>query len=361
MIILLSLALILNTLFSPPQLHADETIDNLNTKITEYTQKLAELSKSKDTLANQINIINSQVTLTQLKVSQTENSIKLTETEIIDLSGKINQLDESLNQLSSKYIGQVVENYKLSKKYPPALIILSHSFNEFWQQYKYLTNLQKNSQNSLVSMETVRYNYDTQKHQKEVKQQELESLKKKLAEQKDSLTKQKQSKANLLEITKNNEAKYQQLKKSAEEELNSLLKAKFVGKRVVKAGEALGMMGNSGYSFGDHLHFGLYNLSESNLSSWSYQNDIDPADYIAHHQWPMNDPITLTQGRGNTKYAYMYSDHFHHGIDMVSPNKTVRAVNDGVAYFYRNPGSSLGNHVKLFHPDGKMSLYLHLQ
>jgi murein DD-endopeptidase MepM/ murein hydrolase activator NlpD len=70
---------------------------------------------------------------------------------------------------------------------------------------------------------------------------------------------------------------------------------------------------------------------------------------------------SITQCRGNTKYSYLYSDHFHHGVDIVSSNKTVRAVNDGVAYFFRNPNSSLGNHVKLFHPDGKMTLYLHLQ
>jgi murein DD-endopeptidase MepM/ murein hydrolase activator NlpD len=165
----------------------------------------------------------------------------------------------------------------------------------------------------------------------------------------------------LLEITKNNEIKYQQLKKAAEDELKSLLTAKFVGKRSVKAGDALGLMGNTGYSFGDHLHFGLYNLREEAISSWTYQNDIDSSDFLHQHILPMNEPLTITQERGQTKYSYLYSDHFHHGVDFVSPNKTVRAVADGVAYFFRNPGSSLGNHVKLFHPDGKMTLYLHLQ
>jgi murein DD-endopeptidase MepM/ murein hydrolase activator NlpD len=210
-------------------------------------------------------------------------------------------------------------------------------------------------------METVRLDYDTQKQKKQLKQQELAILTKKLAEQKDSLTKQKQTKASLLESTKNDESKYQQLKKSAENELSSLLKAKFVGKRNVKAGDPLGLMGNTGYSFGDHLHFGLYNISESNINQWSYTNDIDPMPYINQHQWPMNNPINITQGRGNTPYSYYYADRFHHGLDLVSSNKTIKAVNEGVAYFYRNPGSSFGNHVKLFHPDGKMTLYLHMQ
>ena len=120
-------------------------------------------------------------------------------------------------------------------------------------------------------------------------------------------------------------------------------------------------MGNTGYSFGAHLHFGLYNLTESNIKNWTYQNDIDSSQYVKDFMWPMNSPIDITQGRGKTPYSYLYADRFHHGVDMVSKNKSIMAVNDGVAYFYRNTGSSLGNHVKLFHPDDKMTLYLHLQ
>ncbi len=340
---------------------AQDVVSDLQSKINEYNQKIAELSKAKDTLANQVSYLTSQVNLTLLKIEQTQNSINILETEIESLTGKIEQLDIYLNHLSNLLIHQINQSYKISKKITPLAILVSGDLNSFLAQRKYLASAQQSSQKTLLDMETVRTNYDLQKQQKEQKQQELKTLENTLAKQKADLASQKEAKSNLLTITKNDEKKYQQLKTEAERELTSLLQAKFVGKRQVKTGEALGTMGNTGYSFGDHLHFGLYDLAESQLSSWTYQNDIDPSSYLSDHRWPMDEPIRITQGRGVTQYSYLYSDRFHHGIDMVSENKTIMAVNDGVAYFFRNPNSSLGNHVKLFHADGKMTLYLHMK
>lgn len=352
--------LLLCCLFFPLPLQSQANVDDLENKIKDYTQKLNQLSSQKDTLSNQIKIIDSEVEITLLKISQSEITIRSLEIEINSLSDKIGELDQYLNKLSADYIRQVVQNYKLRKANPFFILLQNRRFNSIFEQYKYLSALQKNSQNTLVNLETARTNYNFQKNQKEQKQAEVEHLKSVLADQQANLASQRDSKNKLLVVTRNDEAKYQKLKQEAENELSYLLKAKYVGKRVVKKGDVLGLMGNSGYSFGDHLHFGLYSLAEDHLASWSYPNDIDPFGYLNQHRWPMED-YRITQGRGKTAYSYLYSDHFHHGVDMVSGNKSVRAVEDGVAYFYRNPGSSLGNHVRLFHADGKMSLYLHLQ
>jgi len=342
-------------------IQAQDTLGDIQNKIDEYTEKIIQLSKEKDTLSNQINYLNSQVQLTSLKISQTEQSIEILKAEIIKLTQEINKLDIDLNKLSSVFLNQVSENYKISKKIPAISIFSSQNFNHFLEQYKYIQILQKANQEIMLSLETVRTNYDIQKQKKTKKQQELADLQQTLAQQKKDLIGQKAAKDNLLAITKNDEKKYQNLKSEAEQELSALLRAKFVGKRQVSKGEPLGIMGNTGYSFGDHLHFGLYELREENLSDWSYFNDLDPTGYMNEHRWPMNQPIEITQGRGVTKYAYLYNDRFHHGIDMVSPNKTIFTVNEGMAYFFKNTASSLGNHVKLFHPDGKMTLYLHMQ
>lgn len=209
------------SLFIPHSSFSDEAED-INKKISEYSQKLEELKKAKNTLANQINIINSQIELTSLKISQTQVSIKTLKSDIADLTIKINDLDISLNKLSSLYIEQVSQNYKISKRYPQIALFTYANFNNILEQYKYLSTIQKNSQNTLVSLETVRTNYDAQKAEKTQKQKELQDLEAKLATQQSSLDKQKISKNNLLVITKNDENKYQQLLSEAISQLNAL-------------------------------------------------------------------------------------------------------------------------------------------
>lgn len=196
--------------------------EDLENQISGYLTKLNQLGAAKNTLSNQIKIIDSQVELALLKITQTEFSIKTLESEIDGLSVEIGKLDIQLDNLSTIYIHQIIQNYKLQKRIPVFAFLFTSRLNNFLEQYKYVSTLQTNNQNNLLSMETVRTNYDLQKNAKEEKQAELEALKKTLAAQKITLNSQKASKSKLLQDTKNDEKKYQQLLNQAQSQLAGL-------------------------------------------------------------------------------------------------------------------------------------------
>jgi peptidoglycan hydrolase CwlO-like protein len=193
----------------------------IQTVQTACEQKLTELGQAKDTLSNQISFLDSQYQLALLKITQTENSIRALEKEIASLSVEIGKLEGKINNLSAIYINQIIQTYKLQKKYPSFAYLLSDNLNSFLTQHQYMTSIQSNSKQTLINMETIRYNYDQQKILKEEKQTELEQLQKTLASQKSSLATQKTTKNNLLEITKNNEQKYQQILDDARAQLSA--------------------------------------------------------------------------------------------------------------------------------------------
>ena len=176
----------------------------------------------KNLLSNQLKSIDAKYQLTLLKITQTEGSIATLEKEISGLSVEIGKLEKQIDSLSATYINQIIQSYKLQKKYPSFAYLFSDNINTFLEQHQYLSSIQSNSKQNLIDMEKIRYNYDTQKTTKENKQNELEELKKTLSGEKNNLNKQKTSKNYLLEVTKNDEKKYQQWLTEVQNKLSSL-------------------------------------------------------------------------------------------------------------------------------------------
>ena len=191
---------LLITLCLPKYIYAQDC-SQVSDPVQCFQDSIDKLQSTKTTLSNQIQLINSQISLTSLKITQTQANIKTTQKDISDLTIKIGQLDLSLNQLSNLYIQQVAQNYKLSKRYSPFSIFLTTNFNHVLEQYKYISDVQKDSQNTLVNLETVRTQDDQQKTEKTAKQQELTDLQTKLAAQQNSLNSQNITKKNILALT----------------------------------------------------------------------------------------------------------------------------------------------------------------
>ena len=337
----------------------------LTEKIECLKKETDKLSGQSKTLSNQISQFDAQIKLTTLKVTQTEEKIS-------QLAGRIDQLEGSLGSLSEAFSERVVETYKMAKINDPLLLMITSSnLNEAFSRFVYLRKAQDADRDLLDRLQKAQDTYKEEKVDQEDLQQELESQQK-------LLNTQKNSKKTLLDQTKNDEKKYQSLLSQALAEKAAIEKALVSGTKVgpVKAGDPIAMVGNSGYpscSTGKHLHF---EVRKNN--SW-----VDPAPYLQNKtiqdeekggsasvgsggwQWPLSDPIRMTQHYGHTPWSwrYSYSGGIHTGFDLNSSSSDViKAPADGNLFKSSEKcGSSTINIVYIEHADNVISFYLHVQ
>ena len=367
-------------------LSADNDPNNIANQIKELEAKVNELGKQEKTLKEQVDYMDSQTRLTSLRLEEVKKKLEDLEGSIVTIADKIVMVEEALSKLAEVLARRIVATYAYADVEPFELFLGKGGFNEFLNRYKYLQVIQLYDKKLLYQMQATKNNYRDQKGLLEVKQEEALNLKKKMERYKQELAQQKKDKESLLLVTRNDEKRYQSLLEQARQELQSLLSSAFTGKRHVNKGDVIGLMGDTGFSRGAHLHFGVYDLKEADIDKFDYfSNHQDPFSYLAgksvtfkdgscdgigsdqtknigggSHDWPMNNP-KISQCYGHTPYSWVYKGNFHQGIDMFNiDDLAIRAIDEGEAYFYRGQGS-FGNNVRIFHPNGKMTLYLHMQ
>lgn len=351
--------------FDVGKVYAQDCTGSLDQKIECFKSELEKLGTQSKTLSNQISQFDAQIKLTTLKVAQTEEKIAL-------LSGRIDQLTGSLDSLSKAFSERASETYKMTRLNDPlSFLLASSNLSDVYNRYTYLKKIQESDRDLLHRLSLAKDTYNSEKL-------DQEDLQNDLSNQKKILQTQKNSKSTLLSQTKNDEKRYQSLLADALAEKAAIEKALISGVNVgpVKAGDAIALVGNSGYpgcSTGKHLHFEI-----RKNGTWT-----DPAQYLQNKSvqdeekggtnnigngswpWPIQDPVRLTQHYGHTPWSwvYSYSGGVHTGFDMVSSSSDVIRAPAGGTLFKSSEkcGSSTINIVYIEHGGGVISFYLHVQ
>ena len=362
--------LVITFLLIPFKTSAQSTEDKLGQlrgQIEQYEKEISRLRSQANTLSNQIAQFNAQIRLTTLKIQETQEKILL-------LGGRIDQLEISLEALTEAFSSRASETYKMVRLGDPLIFLISApDLTSVVSRYHYLQRIQEADRDLLMRLQKAQGVYQEEKTDQEDLQEQLEI-------QKTNLNSQKIAKANLLQITKNDERRYQNLIAKARAELEAI-QAIIAGKgeetEVGSVGEgariASVIPGSSACSTGGHLHFEVVqggahqnpaNLLISKSVEWDNAPD-GPFSFSGSWQWPLNDPIRITQGYGMTYYASVlnyYGGAPHTGLDMVNENDhTVKAVKPGT--LYRGAigcGGGTLRYVHIKQGDGHDTYYLHV-
>ena len=373
-----------------------DKIENGTANEEELTECIPLLQGLKDresrripSLAAEIKRFDTSIAIATATILRTIKQIEVLEEEITSLSGKIERLEGSLTSASEILLERIITTYKTGKVSVVYLLFSSDGFSDLLLRAKYIKIAQAHDKKLMIQMQTTKDNFSAQKELREEKKEEQESLKSQLEAQKVTLAQQKKDKEYLLEVTKNNEKRYQELLAQARAELEAIL-AILAGKGQetesghVSEGQRIAsvIQGSSCNSSGTHLHFmitkdgAVQNPFNYLKAGVSYENcsgsscgsgDGDAFNPSGEWNWPIDAPIKLSQGYGST-WAVQHTwvsriYNFHNGIDFKGSSSTVKAVKSGTLYqgSYVGGGGCRLPYVRLHHDDSNFeTYYLHV-
>ena len=358
----------------------DPPKDDVN-KIQEYQkaceEKIGSLQNQQKSLQSTIKLLDSQIRLTLAQISSTNAQIVQLQKDITTLSNVIEGLNQELDTLTSVFVARVRQNYRQRHSDRSLNFLTNLNLSTLQSQIKYLSMAQKRDQIIMHELEKSRLDYDQQKTTKEEKQAEVAALKLNLEKQQKTLLSQQAAKKQLLAETQNSEARYQALLEKAVAELRAI-ESIIAGKgSEVEVGDisknqkvATIISGASACSTGTHLHFEVVKDKShqspagylKNISVvWSNQPD-NPFSFTGSWDWPLHEPIRITQGYGHTAYSSRYAGDQHTGLDMVAENREVVSVKDGKLFRGSIPcGGGTLKYVHVKHKDEALdTYYLHV-
>lgn len=312
-----------------------EEIKRLEAEAERYRATLGEVERAADSLANQVKAIDLALRAIETNINITSAKISRTNLEIRELGAGIKEKEQSI-ETNREELGRLLGALAESDSESPLEILMKNeTISAFFTSVDALLGVQRNLHSSLAELRTRREELKDRKTNAERKRLELRSLAEDLADQKALQTEERRQRNVLLQETRNQERRYQEL-------LSDVVRRR------------------------DALQQEITSL-ESGLRA-TFDRGILPAAGSGILGWPLPDPVFITQHFGLTSFARAggYNGKGHNGIDLRAPAGTavfspergrVRAVGDTDVACRR---ASYGRWILIDHTNNLATLVAHL-
>jgi septal ring factor EnvC (AmiA/AmiB activator) len=290
-----------------------------------------------------------------LKINRAETQIELTSVKIKTLELELEQTRQELERQKGLLRANMKALYMRGDASEVELIASSDNFSEYIDEQEYLERIKQGIQDSAQKVVKLEEKIEAQTNEQKELLEEQQSIK-------NSLDESRSERAQILAETKGKESQYRKVvaglqKKRAqvENELASrLLAGNFVSLGYVEAGQSIGRVGMTGFTFGPHLHFEMRN------------SGFRPYSPSGNYSWPVPNSRSIAQGFGCVSAGYYSTPcggggSLHAGLDIAAGlGSTIVAAKSGTIIHRGDQGDGYGIKVIIKHSDGTYTLYAHL-
>jgi len=194
-------------------------IEEIQRQIEQYQTQIEGTRTKSRTLENEISKLNAQISSLTLEIRSLELSIRQTNSEISDTEGKIAIATDKLNA-HRQALGQYIKIAHQNDQKTLTEIILKHSsLSNFFNELNNLQDTQDKLKATIVNIKDLRVDLEVHQENLEDKRLELQKMKTLEELEKKSLDQNKSQQNKLLKETKGQEAKFQELIKVSQKNI----------------------------------------------------------------------------------------------------------------------------------------------